>query len=192
VCAAGEWDRFGICDITGVQQIPIDALEAVFAERFEAWDEIEDRPRYNIAADPAGCDGAAKMGKKTRKFTTMRWGTDSFLGKRHEHRDSNAQCSIGDSHNNTSISKFDLDQALPYPRGRILRVAEMGSVKQPYCFEVGEGDLFALAGLWDQWKSPEGRSLRVAPILTRRPICRRGYAQPYARHCAAGQVRRVA
>jgi putative SOS response-associated peptidase YedK len=24
----------------------------------------------------------------------------------------------------------------------------MGSVKQPYCFEVGEGEVFALAGLW--------------------------------------------
>jgi putative SOS response-associated peptidase YedK len=28
-------------------------------------------------------------------------------------------------------------------------------MKQPYCFEVGEGDVFALAGLWDEWKSPE-------------------------------------
>ncbi len=39
----------------------------------------------------------------------------------------------------------------------------MGRLKQPYCFEVGDGDVFvALAGLWDEWKSPEGKSSRVA------------------------------
>ena len=32
----------------------------------------------------------------------------------------------------------------------------MGSVKQPCCFEVGEDEVFALGGLWDQWKSAEG------------------------------------
>ena len=30
---------------------------------------------------------------------------------------------------------------------------KMGSVKQPYCFEVGEGEVFAFAGLWDEWTS---------------------------------------
>ena len=45
----------------------------------------------------------------------------------------------------------------------------MGSVKQPYCFEVGEGDLFALAGLWDQWKSPDGKIIESCTILTTTP-----------------------
>jgi putative SOS response-associated peptidase YedK len=42
---------------------------------------------------------------------------------------------------------------------------KMGSVKQPYCFEVGEGELFAL-GLWDQWESPEGQIIESCSILT--------------------------
>ena len=29
-----------------------------------------------------------------------------------------------------------------------------GKTKQPYCFEVNEGELFAFAGLWDRWKDP--------------------------------------
>lgn len=45
----------------------------------------------------------------------------------------------------------------------------MGSVKQPYCFEVGEGELFALAGLWDQWQSPEGQTVESCTILTTTP-----------------------
>jgi putative SOS response-associated peptidase YedK len=45
----------------------------------------------------------------------------------------------------------------------------MGSVKQPYCFEVGEGDVFAFAGLWDQWKSPDGQIIESCTILTTTP-----------------------
>jgi putative SOS response-associated peptidase YedK len=45
----------------------------------------------------------------------------------------------------------------------------MGSVKQPYCFEVGQGDLFALAGLWDQWKSADGEIIESCTILTTTP-----------------------
>jgi putative SOS response-associated peptidase YedK len=29
-----------------------------------------------------------------------------------------------------------------------------GTVKQPYCFEVDGGKLFAFAGVWDRWKDP--------------------------------------
>ena len=28
--------------------------------------------------------------------------------------------------------------------------------KQPYCFEIDDGELFAFAGLWDRWKDPSG------------------------------------
>jgi len=29
-----------------------------------------------------------------------------------------------------------------------------GKAKQPYCFEVKDGELFAFAGIWDRWKDP--------------------------------------
>jgi putative SOS response-associated peptidase YedK len=29
----------------------------------------------------------------------------------------------------------------------------MGTSKQPHCFEVNDGELFAFAGLWDGWKN---------------------------------------
>jgi putative SOS response-associated peptidase YedK len=28
--------------------------------------------------------------------------------------------------------------------------------KQPICFEVNHGELFAFAGLWDRWRNPSG------------------------------------
>jgi putative SOS response-associated peptidase YedK len=44
-----------------------------------------------------------------------------------------------------------------------------GKTKQPYCFEVNEGELFAFAGLWETWKDPGGKMLETCSILTTTP-----------------------
>jgi putative SOS response-associated peptidase YedK len=44
-----------------------------------------------------------------------------------------------------------------------------GKAKQPYCFEVGEGELFAFAGIWDRWKDPSGQWVKSCSILTTTP-----------------------
>ncbi len=42
----------------------------------------------------------------------------------------------------------------------------MATSKQPYCFEVKLGELFAFAGLWDGWQDASGNWLRTCSILT--------------------------
>jgi putative SOS response-associated peptidase YedK len=44
-----------------------------------------------------------------------------------------------------------------------------GTSKQPYCFEVNGGELFAFAGLWDGWKNAEGQWIKTCSILTTTP-----------------------
>ena len=44
-----------------------------------------------------------------------------------------------------------------------------GKNKQPFCFEVNNGQLFAFAGLWDRWKDPSGRWIKTCSILTTTP-----------------------
>jgi putative SOS response-associated peptidase YedK len=44
-----------------------------------------------------------------------------------------------------------------------------GKAKQPYCFEVNDGDLFAFAGLWDRWKDASGQWIKSCSILTTTP-----------------------
>jgi putative SOS response-associated peptidase YedK len=44
-----------------------------------------------------------------------------------------------------------------------------GKAKQPYCFEVNDGELFAFAGLWDRWKDPSGQWIKSCSILTTSP-----------------------
>lgn len=45
----------------------------------------------------------------------------------------------------------------------------IGKGKQPYCFEVNNGELFAFAGLWDRWKDPSGTWVKSCSILTTTP-----------------------
>lgn len=44
-----------------------------------------------------------------------------------------------------------------------------GKMKQPFCFEVNNGSLFAFAGLWDRWKDPSGTWVKSCSILTTTP-----------------------
>ena len=44
-----------------------------------------------------------------------------------------------------------------------------GKAKQPYCFEVGEGELFAFAGIWDRWKDGSGNAVETCSMLTTAP-----------------------
>ena len=44
-----------------------------------------------------------------------------------------------------------------------------GKAKQPFCFEVSDGALFAFAGLWDRWKEPSGTWVKSCSILTTTP-----------------------
>src|SRR5580704_7565067 len=41
--------------------------------------------------------------------------------------------------------------------------------KQPFCFEVKDGELFAFAGIWDRWKDPSGQWVKSCSILTTTP-----------------------
>ena len=43
------------------------------------------------------------------------------------------------------------------------------AAKQPFCFEVKDGELFAFAGIWDRWKDPSGQWVKSCSILTTTP-----------------------
>ena len=45
----------------------------------------------------------------------------------------------------------------------------VGKTKHPYCFEVGNAQMFAFAGIWDRWKDPSGNWVKTCSILTTTP-----------------------
>jgi putative SOS response-associated peptidase YedK len=139
------------------------------AERFEAEDEIDVHPRYNIAPTQQVLTVRKEHGEKTRHFTTMRWGLIPSWAKdtSMSTRTLNAR-----SETVTKMPAFResiLRKRCLIPADGFYEWQKMGSVKQPYCFEVGEGEVFALAGLWDEWTNPEGEVIESCTILTTGP-----------------------
>ena len=55
---------------------------------------------------------------------------------------------------------------MPGPADGFYEWQKMGKTKQPFCFEVNNGGLFAFAGLWDGWKDSNGNWVRTCSILT--------------------------
>jgi putative SOS response-associated peptidase YedK len=43
------------------------------------------------------------------------------------------------------------------------------TAKQPYCFEINKGELFAFAGIWDGWKNAAEQWVKTVSILTTTP-----------------------
>jgi putative SOS response-associated peptidase YedK len=52
------------------------------------------------------------------------------------------------------------------PADAFLRLDANGKTKQPYYFEIKNGELFAFAGLWDRWKDTGGNTVETCSILT--------------------------
>jgi putative SOS response-associated peptidase YedK len=141
-------------------------------ERFEAEapeEELEDKPRYNIAPTQQVLIVRKEQDEKVRELKTMRWGLipswakDESIGT----RTLNAR-----SETITTTPAFResiLRKRCLIPADGFYEWQKMGSVKQPYCFEVGEGEVFALAGLWNEWTSPNGEVIESCTILTTEP-----------------------
>ena len=55
------------------------------------------------------------------------------------------------------------------PADGFYKWARTGNVKQPFCFEVRDGELFAFAGRWERWRGPGRDWIRSCSILTTTP-----------------------
>ncbi|MBK7141437.1 MAG: SOS response-associated peptidase [bacterium] len=126
-------------------------------------------PRYNIS--PTQTALVITQSSDGRGLETMRWGLVPFWAK---------DPSIGNKMINaraeTLAEKPSFRKSLE--RKRCLIPADGfyewkklpdGRSKIPMRIVVGQGDLFAFAGLWDSWKQPDGSELRTYTIITTEP-----------------------
>jgi putative SOS response-associated peptidase YedK len=139
----------------------------IVAEYFDAVpDEDEWEPRYNIAPSQPVPVVRLNPKKKTRELSLLRWGlipswaTDPKVG----FKSINAR-----SETVTTTASFrDLfrRQRCLIPADGFYEWKRSAKSKQPYCFEVDDGKLFAFAGLWDRWTSVRGEVIESCTILT--------------------------
>lgn len=139
----------------------------VIAERFDAISNDEDwTPRYNIAPTQPIPVVRQHPVEPTRHLSQMRWGLIPSWSKDDSHA---AKMINARSETAATLPAFQdafRSRRCLIPADGFYEWQVRGANKQPYCFEVNEGELFAFAGLWDGWKAASGEWIRSCAILT--------------------------
>ncbi len=139
-------------------------------EYFDTDSGVEDWvPRYNIAPTQPVAVIRQNPKEPVRELSLMRWGLIPSWAK-----DSSAAASMINARSETASTKPAFRDALKsrrclIPADGFYEWSRTGKAKQPYCFEVGDGELFAFAGIWDRWKDASGKTVETCSILTTAP-----------------------
>ena len=99
----------------------------------------------------------------------MRWGLIPSWAS-----DSNVGARTINARSESAASKPSFRERLRKQRCPVLVDAfyewrRSGKDKQPFCFEVENGVVFAFAGLWDCWRAPDRQFVESCTILTTTP-----------------------
>jgi len=132
------------------------------------WDE-EWSPRYNIAPTQQVPVVRQHPKEPIRQLSYQRWGLIPTWA-----RDPSIASSTINAKSETAAEKPAFRDPFEYrrcliPADGFYEWKRHGTSKQPYCFEVQNGELFAFAGLWDGWKNAEGQWIKTCSILTTIP-----------------------
>jgi putative SOS response-associated peptidase YedK len=132
-------------------------------------DAMEWTPRYNIAPTQAVPVIRQNPKEPRRELSLMRWGLIPSWAK-----DSSIAAQMINARSETAATKPAFRDPLAsrrclVPVDGFYEWKRSGKTKQPYCFEVNDGELFAFAGLWDRWKDPSGEWIKSCSILTTTP-----------------------
>ncbi|MFZ1916588.1 MAG: SOS response-associated peptidase [Terriglobales bacterium] len=142
----------------------------IVEEYFDAVSREEDwTPRYNISPTQPVPVIRQNPKEPVRELSLMRWGLIPSWA-----RDSSGAARMINARSETASTKPAFRDALKsrrclIPADGFYEWKRDGKTKQPFCFEVNKGELFAFAGLWDRWKDPGGNLMKTCSILTTTP-----------------------
>lgn len=126
-------------------------------------------PRYNIAPTQPVPVVRQRPTEPVRDLSLVRWGlipswtSDSSIGAR-----------MINARSETAGVKPAFRDGLKsrrclIPADGFYEWKRTGKARQPYCFEVNGGELFAFAGIWDRWQDSSARTVETCSILTTTP-----------------------
>jgi putative SOS response-associated peptidase YedK len=129
----------------------------------------KESPRYNIAPTQRVPVIRQHPRQPVRQLALLRWGLIPHWAK-----DPSIAMSTINAKSETAATKPAFRDPLKFRRCLIpadgfyewMRTAK---AKQPFCFEIDDGELFAFAGLWDGWKDASGNWIKTCSILTTTP-----------------------
>ncbi len=139
------------------------------AEAFELLRDLFEceRPRFNIA--PTQSILAVRAGSDGREAARMRWGLIPSWAK-----DTKLAASMINARAETVAEKPAFRAAFKrrrclVPVSGFYEWQRDGKTKVPYLISLCREKLFAFAGLWEKWKSPEGELIESCTVLTTSP-----------------------
>jgi putative SOS response-associated peptidase YedK len=136
-------------------------------ERFEVAEvEYEPEPHYNIAPTQTV---AAIVQNHARAVIGLQWGLIPFWAK-----DPKIANQLINARAETLTEKPSFKYALSKRRCLIpvdgfYEWKKQKGGNQPYYIRRRDGGLFAFAGLWEEWKTPEGELRKTCTIITTEP-----------------------
>jgi len=132
------------------------------------WDQ-ELSPRFNIAPTQSVPVIRQNPKEPVRQLSLMRWGLIPSWAK-----DGSGAARMINARSETASTKPAFRDPLKYrrcllPADGFYEWQRTAKAKQPFCFEINDGELFAFAGIWDRWKDPSGGWIKTCSILTTTP-----------------------
>jgi putative SOS response-associated peptidase YedK len=126
-------------------------------------------PRFNIAPTQSVAVIRQNPKEPVRELSLMKWGLIPSWAP-----NPSVGASMINARSETAGTKPAFRDAMKFrrcliPADGFYEWSRTGRTKQPYCFEVNAGELFAFAGLWDRWKDPGGDWIKTCSILTTTP-----------------------
>lgn len=142
----------------------------IVEEYFDCSSEEQDWvPRFNIAPTQPVPVIRQHPKKPIRDLSLMKWGLVPSWSK-----DPSAGARMINARAETAHERPAFRDAFKYrrcliPADGFYEWQRKAGSKQPFCFEVNDGELFAFAGLWEGWKDSSGNWLKTCSILTTTP-----------------------
>ena len=139
----------------------------ILEEHFDSVSGTEDwNPRYNIAPTQPVPIIRQHPKEPVRELSLFRWGLVPRWAK-----DPSVAARMINARSETASTKPAFSDPVKFRRCLVLADGfyewqKAGKVKQPYCFEINDGELFAFAGIWDRWSDADGKPLDTCSILT--------------------------
>ena len=144
---------------------------AKIAEHFEVEIGLDLAPRYNIAPGQEIAVVRQQAPSSVRELALLRWGLVPAWAK-----DSSIGYKMINARAETVASKPAFREAIQRRRCLIPATGfyewrREGKTRIPFCFAMRDGGIFALAGIWENWRDPASQSplLETASILTTAP-----------------------
>lgn len=141
----------------------------IVEERFDAAGDEDWEPRYNVAPTQPVPIIRQHPKEPKREISLVRWGLIPSWSK-----DASGAAKMINARAETAHILAAFQDAMKrrrclVPVDGFYEWQKRGSTRQPYCFEVNDGELFAFAGLWERWKDPSGNWVKTCSILTTAP-----------------------